>query len=75
MLPRHTRRIRTKEGGEFNATTKMTTMTKAATTMDAQQPNKVKKHIICLLFLNSPRATEAARQHTNPWNIDMIFMD
>ena len=58
-------------------TTTMTTMTTTATaaTRDAQQLHRVKKHIICLLFLNSPRVAEATRQHTNPWNIDMIFMD
>ena len=55
-------------------TTTMTTATTTTTTGDAQQLHKVKKHVICLLFLNSPRATEAARRHTNPWNIDMIFM-
>jgi hypothetical protein len=45
------------------------------TTGDAQQLHNVKKPIICLLFFNTPHAAEMAQQHTNPWSIDMIFMD
>ena len=77
------RTIRTREGGGFITTTTMTkkttmTMTRTSTTTktrDVQQLHKVKKHILCQIFLNSPRATEVARQHTNPWNINMICMD
>ena len=53
------------------ATTTTTTMTMV--TRDVHQLHKVKKHIKCLQFFKSPRATEAAQRDTNPWNIDMIF--
>jgi hypothetical protein len=67
--------IRTREGGEFNTTmTTTTTMTMTMTTTTTKL-HKVKKHILCQIFFNSPRATEAVQRHTNPWNIDMIFMD
>ena len=57
------------------ATAMTTTTTMMTATRDVHQLHKVKKRIICLLFLKSPRATEAARRHTNPWNIVMIFRD
>ena len=57
------------------ATATTTTITMTTAVRDVHQLHKVKKHIICLLFFKSPRATEAARRHTNPWNIDMIFME
>ena len=57
------------------ATATTTTMTMTTATRDVHQLLKVKKHIICLLFFKSPRATKAAQWHTNPWNIDMIFIE
>ena len=62
------RTIRAREGGEFNTKT-----TRMAATMDMQQLHKVKKHIICLIFFNSPCATEAAQWHTKPSNIHIII--
>ncbi len=50
-----------------NATTTMTMTTMMTATR--QQLHKVKKHIICLIFFNSPCATEVARRHANPWNM------
>ena len=69
------RTIRTREGGKFNTTTTAMTTTTATVTRDTQQLHKVKKYILCQIFFNAPLATEAARRHTTPWNIDMIFMD
>ncbi len=40
-----------------------------------QQLNKYKNHILSLFICNSHCAVEAARQHANPWNINLIFMD
>ena len=62
------------EGGEFIATTMMMMTTMMMATRDAQQLHRVKKHILCLIFFNSPCATEAARRHTKPSNIDIIIM-
>ncbi len=53
-------------------------MMKMTTTMimgDAQQLHKHKMHIICLFFYISRCAAETTQRHTNPWNINMIFMD
>ena len=35
----------------------------------------IKIHKICLFFCNSLCATEVVRRHTNPLNIDLIFID
>ncbi len=39
------------------------------------KPHKIKKHIIYLFFCNCTVVAKAKQWHTNPWNIDMIFMD
>ena len=35
---------------------------------------RIKKNIKCSIICNLCRTAEATGRHTNPWNIDMIFM-